>query len=299
MITVRIKGGLGNQLFQYAAGYAMARRLNTQMKMDVSFFGTQSLRGFKLDCFRIDYPEIADSKQLPIMVKFAKEKHIGSLMRDITRPHKKKSFRVGNNYRYLLESGSELIDEFFTAQDENIYLDGYYQSQKYFEGFSDEIKRQLSVRYEPDNEYVNQMEILSEPNSVALHVRRGDVAAAKRQLTDYAYVLSPDYYRKAIMRIKQQISSPKFFCFSDDIEWVKDNLGITDDIHFVSLHTPHADIDEMMLMKNCNHIITANSTFSWWAAWLNEHEDAIRIVPEKPYGNNHMIPEGWIKVPVE
>ena len=90
-----------------------------------------------------------------------------------------------------------------------------------------------------------------------------------------------------------------FFWFSDDIDWVKQNFGERENFRFVSLHTKHADIDEMMLMKNCKHIIAANSTFSWWASWLNEHKDALHICPAKRYGNLHMIPENWIKIGVE
>ena len=78
--------------------------------------------------------------------------------------------------------------------------------------------------------------------------------------------------------------------------WVKKHIGMSPDFRFIQMKTKHGDIDDMMLMKNCNHIITANSTFSWWAAWLNEKENVIRVVPQKPYGMNEMIPEGWIKV---
>ena len=80
------------------------------------------------------------------------------------------------------------------------------------------------------------------------------------------------------------------------MEWVKEHVGSSDDFRFVRIHTKHGDIDDMMLMKNCKHIITANSTFSWWAAWLNENDNAIRIVPEKPYGMEGMIPTEWRKV---
>lgn len=299
MITVRIKGGLGNQLFQYAAAYAMAKRLNTSLEMDVSFFGTQSLRGYKLDNLQISTNKLADPTKLPTLVKIAKEKHVGALIRDITRSHGKKSIIVRKNYRYLLESGSKVLEEIFHIDDEFIYLDGYFQTPLYFTGYENEIRKQFVPAYEMSEEYLNIKDSVSSSNSVAVHIRRGDVAAAKKQLTQYAYLLSERYYDRAISEIEKRITAPQFFFFSDDIGWVKENINVPKAHYFVSLHTDHPDIDELMLMKNCKHIITANSTFSWWAAWLNENENAIRIVPDKAYGNDFMIPEEWIKIPVE
>lgn len=113
------------------------------------------------------------------------------------------------------------------------------------------------------------------------------------------YLLGEQYYHNALKYVTEHLENPVFFWFSDDIDWVKKNFGEKGNFRFVSLHTKHADIDEMMLMKNCKHIIAANSTFSWWASWLNEHEDAMHICPAKRYGNLYMIPDGWIKIAVE
>ena len=109
-------------------------------------------------------------------------------------------------------------------------------------------------------------------------------------------MLDESYYEKAIQRMRELVENPVFFWFSDDMEWAKEHIGEADDFRFVRIQTQHGDIDDMMLMKNCHHIIAANSTFSWWAAWLNEHDDAVRIVPERPYGMEGMIPNGWIRV---
>ena len=99
--------------------------------------------------------------------------------------------------------------------------------------------------------------------------------------------------------ISEIVETPVFFWFSDDMEWVKAYIGNSLDFQFVSIKTSHGDIDDMMLMKNCKHIITANSTFSWWAAWLNDHKEAIRIVPEKAYGMDGMIPDSWVKMGID
>jgi len=136
-------------------------------------------------------------------------------------------------------------------------------------------------------------------NSVAVHVRRGDFLKAQYNRNPRHYLLGEAYYKNSLRFINSRLNNPQFFWFSDDIEWVKNTFGTHDNFHFVSMHTENPDIDEMMLMKNCKHIIAANSTFSWWAAWLNENPNAVVTVPGKRYGNERMIPDRWIKIPVE
>ena len=109
------------------------------------------------------------------------------------------------------------------------------------------------------------------------------------------YILGKDYYQRAIVDINHRVTAPEFFWFSDDIEWVKKNFGNVANFHFVSLSTKHPDIDEMMLMSECKNIITANSTFSWWEAWMKKHEGII-ICPARRYGNIEMIPGTWEKM---
>lgn len=295
MVTVRIKGGLGNQLFQYAAGYALAKRLNQPMQMDISFFPEQTLRGFKLAQLNTESNQIVEKCDFP--VSLYKNKYLNKLLRiaDV------RVLPCGHKGTFLLETRSDIVPEYFTIDKDNVYLDGYYQSEEYFKEYKKELLQQFIPNYEPQEDFVAALNMILESgnNSVAVHVRRGDFLRVQHSNNSRQYLLGKAYYHNAIRYMNMKLSSPSFFWFSDDIEWVKQNFGDVENHHFISMRTQQPDIDEMMLMKNCSHIIAANSTFSWWAAWLNGHEDAIRICPAKRYGNLHMIPIGWKQIRID
>ena len=287
---MRIKGGLGNQLFQYASAYALAKRLNQKLAFDPSFTANMTVRGYKLPLLCVESDEVIYEEQLPKKVSFLKNLYINKLCRvlNIARHNCGK-------YIYWLETKDEWQPDFFTINGENLYVDGYFQSENYFKQYKAELFKQIQPKYDPEDEYLSVLEKIRSCNSVAVHVRRSDF---KKDNCAYHYLLDESYYRNAIQKMRDTTENPVFFWFSDDLEWVKEHMGEADDFQIVKIHTPHGDFDDMMLMKNCHHIIAANSTFSWWAAWLNEHDDAIRIVPKKPYGMEGMIPNGWIKVAV-
>ena len=284
---MRIKGGLGNQLFQYAAGYSLAKRLGQELLIDSSFYPTQALRGYKLPFLAIDYT--TQVEQLPINFRIEKNKYINKLFRilDVRK--------FGINNQYLLETRSEIMQDFFTINKPTIYLDGYYQSEKYFIDYREELLAQFVPNYSFEPEYIEAKKHICETNAIAVHVRRGDFVETQGNSNPNRYVLDDGYYKKCIQYIQTHIEKPYYMWFSDDIEWVKKNFGDAKDSRFISLNTTHPDIDEMMLMTECKHIITANSTFSWWAAWMKKH-DGIILCPQKRYGNIEMIPSSWIKM---
>lgn len=293
MITICIKGGLGNQLFQYAAGYSLAKRLNQKVELDSSFFPQQTLRGFKLGQLNVQYGNIA--KPQGGMTKLYKSKYLNKVLR-------KANIRVlpcGGDMRYLLETRSDIVPEFFKIDKTNIYVDGYYQSEWYFGKYKADLIKQFTPNYPTEAEYETMLAEIEGCEAVAVHVRRGDFLNAQNDSNPNHYLLGELYYHNALKYVGEHLENPVFFWFSDDIEWVKQNFGEKENFHFVSLNTKHADIDEMILMKNCKHIIAANSTFSWWASWLNEHENTMHICPAKRYGNLHMIPDRWIKIATE
>ena len=293
MVTIRIKGGLGNQLFQYAAGYALAKRMNQKLKLDSSFFPQQTLRGFKLGYLNVTFGDVVERQSG--LVKAYKNKYLNKTLR-------KANVRVlpcGKQTKYLLETRSDIVPEFFNISAPNIYLDGYYQSEKYFREYKADLIKQFTPNYPSEAEYESVLAEIQGREAVAVHVRRGDFLSVQNDPNPNHYLLGEQYYHNALKYVTEHLENPVFFWFSDDIDWVKQNFGERENFRFVSLHTKHADVDEMMLMKNCKHIIAANSTFSWWASWLNEHEDAMHICPAKRYGNLHMIPDGWIKIAVE
>ena len=206
---------------------------------------------------------------------------------------------VEKNSIYLLECRSDLVKAFPEIKADNIYLDGYYQSEQYFEKYKDDLRRQFIPNYSSEAAYDAALAEIERCEAVAVHVRRGDFLSVQNDPNPNHYLLGEQYYHNALEHIYEHLENPTFFWFSDDIDWVIHHFGEKENFRFVSLHTKHADIDELMLMKNCRHIITANSTFSWWASWLNENRDALHICPAKRYGNLHMIPKNWIKIAVK
>lgn len=288
MITVRIKGGLGNQLFQYATGYALSKELGQELNFNLAFTANMTVRGYKLADLKIDMSKTICDSELSPKVILLKNYYVNKLLRVL---------RVGRHrYKegvYFLETEQVYYPELFQLIEQNIYLDGYFQTEKYFRKYREELLKQITPRYEPEKEYIHVLEKIRNCNAVAVHVRRSDF---KNDHNKYHYLLDNEYFQKGIAHIRRYEKSPFFFWFSDEPEWVKSNIEMSNDMCFVNIKTEHSDIDDMMLMKHCNHIIVANSTFSWWAAWLNEHENAIRIVPKKPFGNKYMIPDSWIKI---
>lgn len=291
MIVMRIKGGLGNQLFQYSAAYALSKRLNQPFQFNPTFTGNMTPRGYKFPNLNVDDDTVISDDDLPDKVCWLKNKYINKAVRLMNR----RIHRCGD-YTYMLETRDELVPEFSILDAPNVYIDGYFQSEVYFGEYREELLRQFTPRYEPELSYSEALEQIRHCNAVAVHVRRSDF---KKDNNPFHYLLTEDYYRTAVRYMRERLKAPVFFWFSDDMGWVKQNIGDSKDFVFVTLKTAHGDIDDMMLMKNCNHIITANSTFSWWAAWLNEHEDCIRVVPKKPYGMDGMIPDHWVKISVE
>ena len=292
MITAVIRGGLGNQLFQYASAYALSCRLHQPLRLDTSFFPQQNLRGYKLDKLKLAEHLETDGCKDGFFEKIYKNRKANGLIRRINAI-KMLPIKKG---KYLIDHAGSFTESFFSIDKGNIFLNGYFQSEEYFQDYREDLLKQIVPVYEQDKVYKEFLAEIQKVSSVAVHIRRGDFV--KGDGFAYHYILEREYYLKAIQIIISKIETPVFYCFSDDIEWVKENIGSSGTFKFISLTTPNADIDEMMLMKNCKHIITANSTFSWWAAWLIENSNAIRIVPDKAYGNNHMIPRGWLRIEV-
>lgn len=288
MIVVRIKGGLGNQMFQYSLGYSLAKRLNQPLFFCPAFTSNMRNQKFMLNDFNVDFVKIIDSNNLSFGLNILMNKYVNKAIRVCFR--NRKFFTLG---MYCLETEETYIPEIVNKEIENICLDGYFQTPLYFEHYRNELIHQFIPRYVPNFLYSECLDEIINCNSVAIHVRRGDF---KNDRNTFHYLLDESYYKVAIDYIRKRVIKPIFYWFSDDMNWVKDTFGESSDYQFIQLNTPHADIDEMMLMKNCKHIIAANSTFSWWAAWLNENDTSIIVVPKKAYGNSCMIPSEWIKI---
>ncbi len=286
MLIVQIVGGLGNQMFQYA----LARSLHEQgykIKLDISAFGSYKLHGgYQLLKYNISIPiataeEINKLKINRFFVAFEKYLHI-----PFSKWIQEKTFLFQKN---LITS-------------DNVYISGYFQTEKYFLKIRDILLEEF-VLTQSISTYTNIMKdsIENTEQSVSLHVRRGDYIHNPIALKTHG-VCSLEYYQTAIDFLEKQYSNITFFLFSDDIDWVRENLSAKNSVVVSSeeKRLPHEDI---YLMSLCSHNIIANSSFSWWGAWLNQNPKKIVIAPKKWFADKKLqkqsddiIPESWLKL---
>ncbi len=286
MIIVKIVGGLGNQMFQYA----YAKALNSKgynVKLDISVFETYRLHGgYQLDKYNISL-KVASSKETNKLYK-------NSFLSKIA---KRLSIQNGN----LLEEKSLLYDERLVNIKDNKYITGYFQNERYFKEIREILLKEFTLK-EQSTAYTQEISnvIMATKNSCSLHVRRGDFTNSTN--ISIHGTCTVEYYQKAIEYMKEYADSVKYFIFSDDIEWTKNNLKIENAVYIDSKEKrlPHEDI---YLMSLCNHNIIANSSFSWWGAWSNDNKDKIVVAPKKWFINlklldqsRDIIPKSWIQI---
>lgn len=283
MTIIRLKGGLGNQLFQYAFGRLIASKRGEELKLDKDILGAKAdtYRAFGLDDFNI-----RATFATPEEVRAAKYPY--GLLSKIWRLIKAKVFRIyhiGYEARMLKTRAS--------------YIDGFFQSYKYLEPLREELLREISPKEDLSLKYGTLIAEMSAAGSVAVHIRRGDyVSDAKTRSAHFICELA--YYEKAMALMKEKAAAPVFFIFSDDIAWAKENLKGGEKLVFVS-NPEMKDHEELVLMSKCRHAIIANSSFSFWGAWLNRNPDKIVIAPEKwnnkyPSAYRDLLPAEWIRM---
>jgi hypothetical protein len=285
MIIIKLMGGLGNQFFQYTVGRNLALLNGAVLKIDISFYRNRKDRSYFLDRFNI-VGDIASSDDI---------ENFYSLRNRI------KQAILTYYHRPIVYEKNVQYDKNILELKGDKYLQTHYgwQSEKYFIGISDKIRKELILK----NEFkLSEPDIESDirnSNSVSIHFRRGDYV--DNQLTNECHgVCSLEYYYKAIELIKQKTDNPKFFIFTDDADWIRKNFIVEDPITFVS-NMKREDYYELMLLSLCKHHIIANSTFSWWGAWLCEYGRKIVIAPEKWFNDKNydakdIVPEAWIKI---
>jgi hypothetical protein len=188
--------------------------------------------------------------------------------------------------------------EAFTFKHKHEIYRGTFQSEKYFENSFSEVR--LNLRFQEQKTSLETQHLkakISEQNSISLHIRRGDYLSDKFS-SGFAGICNLEYYERAVQYIKQNVSNPVFYIFTDDIEWVKENFKI-ENSHFVIHNSGKDSWQDMYLMSNCKHNIIANSTFSWWGAWLNNNQDKIVIAPKiwwNHFTKDDVVPDSWIRL---
>jgi len=292
-------GGVGNQLFQYALGRCMMEKTQNAVVFDISAYEKNMKRTSKRET-----PRIYALGHFKINVSIAGEEDRKSLLLRISRILSKKIARarliLGLSQRgcYYLEREG-MFDQSVISIEGDAYVEGYWQKEKYFKEVGHILHEQLKLRDDCSVEGTDIARKMRSENSVSLHVRRGDYVYDKKNIKNLG-TCSADYYSSAICYMANNVSAPRFYVFADDIEWAKQNINIEFPVWYVSEGT-FEDFQELMLMSYCKHNIIANSSFSWWGAWLNKNPEKIVIAPRKWFNKKDLnspdrIPEKWIRL---
>lgn len=284
MIIARLQGGLGNQLFQYAAAKALATRLNKPFKVEtITSLQKDKRRAIALNDLQANV-ELATKKEVKEFIYFPSlYRHPQSFL-----------FKTG---KHIYHEPHFHFDKNFLQLTDPVFLDGFWQSPLYFKEIETIIRQDFTVKPELIKNVQEKGKELESKNSMAVHIRRGDFLHP--EITAYHGVMDIAYYSRAIQLITEKIPGATVHYFSDDIEWVKKNLP-ADNAVFVSSFTTSA-IEDFYLMTKCRHHIIANSSFSWWTAWLNTNPDKVVVAPEKWFADssihtNDLIPSHWIQI---
>lgn len=292
MVIVQLLGGLGNQMFQYAAARRIAYMNNTLLKFDITCFKNYKNRKYDLGCFNI----IEDFASPEDIIRLR-----GPSIRSIRRLVFKfiERYKPYNKRQYIREKHFHFDPDILKVSSD-VYLEGYWQSEKYFKDIEDIIRSEFQIKYKPDSVNKKIGSLILGLQSVSIHIRRGDYIADPNIYKVHG-ICPLEYYNAAIEKILKIIKNPHFFIFSDDPAWAENNLRIDYPTTFINGNSGNKDYEDMRLMSFCKHHVIGNSSFSWWGAWLSENPDKIVIAPKKWFNDqrkntNDLIPESWHRI---
>ena len=287
MVISRLIGGLGNQMFQYAAGRALANINNCELKLDVSDFKNYKIHnGYELSLFNIKAEIASDSEILTLAGAQSR------LTRFFFKKFglKKKTHFIEKNFAFDIE---------LLKPRRFVYIDGYWQSYQYFESIESQLRSELTPKTCLSGLNLEISKQIAKCNSVSLHIRRGDYVNNLEANKTHGFI-GLEYYNRAISFINEQVLYPHFFVFSDDIAWAKENLGLIANVNFIAHNQGRSSFEDMRLMSLCKYNIIANSSFSWWGAWLNAAPGKIVIAPKQWFANmqdtRDLMPDNWLKM---
>jgi hypothetical protein len=304
MILVRLQGGLGNQMFQYALGRKLALKNQTQLKLDLSLLLDRTpskhavFRDFDLDIFNLDF-RLASQEEIVFF----------NGKRGKNRIEKARNF-IKNNFlpnKLVIEKGRQFHSEVLKTEN-NKCLAGSWQSYMYFEDIKEILKKEFVIKesFLCDTFFAYKTQIESTEVALSIHVRRGDYVT-NEFYNEILGLLEVSYYEKAISNLNLPKSKTRIFVFSDDLNWCKQNLHFEFETTFVDQeHSKKGVASDLALMMLCTHNVISNSSFAWWGAWLGLAENKKVIAPvnwvNKKYKNNILIdspdivPPDWSRI---
>lgn len=291
MIIVKLIGGLGNQMFQYAAGRRLAHKHNTQLKLDISSFGSYRLRRYGLHHFNIEATIATPEEVASLTIR--KQGIAERVLRMALR------WSSGPAPTHIREKHVHFDPDILNLPD-SVYLDGYWQSERYFADIAGIIRQEFTVKIPQKGKDKELAELMASCESVSLHIRRGDFVSDSHTNQVHS-TCDQNYYFRCVEEITQTVKHPHFFIFSDEPEWARDNLKLPFSTTLVDHNGADKNYEDMRLMSQCKHHIIANSSFSWWGAWLNNNPEKIVITPiawfeDKTHNIDDVIPSGWLKI---
>ena len=291
MVVVKLCGGIGNQMFQYSAGRRLAYVHSTELKLDISWFEIYKLRKYALGAFNIqeNFATLEEIEALKVIKHGFADRLIANVM----------GRKTGTAPPYIREKHPSFDPEILSLPD-GVYLEGYWQSEKYFAGMEGIIRPEFTVKTAQEGKNCELADMIASCASVSLHIRRGDYVSNPEANRVHG-ICTLDYYHRCVKQLTKIVKKPHFFVFSDDHDWVRDNLKLSYPMTPVNHNGSDKDYEDLRLMSQCRHNIIANSTFSWWGAWLNESPDKIVIAPERWFNDSSrdtkdLIPDNWIRI---
>ncbi len=291
LVITTLIGGLGNQLFQYAAGRALADRAGVPLKLDVSGFESYALRRYELGTLPIAASLATPDDLAPFGPTAAGQSRLRRLLVGAVASRQAAATHTEPHFHY--DAGFETLAA-------PLRLNGYWQSERYFERLRPQLLAELRpvTPLEPEN--LETARSIDGATAVSVHVRRGDYVS-NSTTNAFHGTCSPGYYRAATAAIAARVSAPHFFVFSDDQAWTQANVTLEGPTTYVSANPPDRGFRDMQLMSRCQHHVIANSSFSWWGAWLNPSPDKIVVAPQRWFAagandTRDLLPAGWIRL---
>ncbi len=295
MIIVKLMGGIGNQMFQYSFARQLSLKHGVELKFDISELNSKLIneksfiRDFELDNFNINGETASENERIGFQMN-----KLGKLVNLIFL-----YLPFNLNKLYIREPFFHFFKKALSAP-ENAYLDGYWQTEKYFDGIRNELLKDFTLKMELSEKSKAIANKLLKQQAVSIHVRKGDYLSMEENKSLFA-VCDADYYSAALNEISKKVKEPVFYVFSDEPDWFRKNIVTSYSVDFVTHNTGSNSYQDLYLMSLCKHNIIANSSFSWWGAWLNKNSEKIVIAPKHWFKNNikdtrDLIPGNWIQL---
>jgi hypothetical protein len=274
-------------MFQYAAGRALASRLGVPLKLDVSWFVCKKSRSYALAPFLISGMLCDSSEFLPDFLRFVWNRVAHRLA------WRRMGLPVFRERHFHFDASLKMLGH-------PVYLDGYWQSELYFSECRDVLMRNFLLRDDPPENCRALMDRMATVDAICVHVRRGDYVS-NRLTADVHGLCTMDYYQTGLSLVAKGLATPHCFIFSDDPEWVRARFSLQLPMTIVDINQPEDAHWDLHLMSCCRHFVIANSSLSWWGAWLGRDPSKRVVAPAKwfqnsPHDTRNLIPETWERV---